>query len=726
MQEKFSDSFIQEIKDRFRYMREAWREVRDEAATDMRYVSGDPWEPAERQQRIAMKRPVISADELGQYLNRGVNNLRLNPIAIKIVPKGSGSNDQKAEFLSDLVRGIEYKSVAQAAYVTAAENMFSRSYGYFRISRQYINERSFNQELIIRRIANPDTVWLDPDAKEADWSDMADAFITDTITKVAFRARFKNAKMQDFTTDEARTDTIWVQDKTLTIAEYWKVKKEQRKLLEVESPEGIVAVFEDEIQDYKARFERTVVKRERNSERRVVTQCMTNGLEVLEQNEWLGKWIPIIPVVGKELWVPSAGGSKRQLMSLVRLAREPYMLYCYARTAQAETVGQTPKTKWLIEEGQIAGHEDEWANANISPITALVWKSSPEAAGGQRTPPPQRIDYNPPIDSLETLAEASRRAIQSAMGITPLPTAAQRRNEKSGVALQEISQEQDLGSFHFVDNYKKALEHAGRVIVDLIPKVYDWSGDVAVKREDGEHAVVKINQPTQDENGQTINFNIADEDFGEHDVTISTGPSDQSQRDAADKFLDVLAGIPELFARVADLVVKAKGLGAIGNEIADRLTPPEFAKEGSPQQAAAQAQQAGMQLQQLGAFTQQLQQELAKLQQEKQGKVIEMQGRMEIEKIHADTQIAIAEINTKSQEVNQRIQWLQEVWTELHGSAHEAAQQAQEHAQNQQLAAQQHQQALEQGQQQAANQSAQSAQNAQQQANLAPPSPAEA
>jgi hypothetical protein len=43
------------------------------------------------------------------------------------------------------------------------------------------------------------------------------------------------------------------------------------------------------------------------------------------------------------------------------------------------------------------------------------------------------------------------------MGISRLPTAAQRDNEKSGIAIERIQTSQVLGSYHFTAGYERAL-----------------------------------------------------------------------------------------------------------------------------------------------------------------------------------------------------------------------------------------------------------------------------
>src|SRR5215472_16810088 len=95
---KQDDKLLDEIRERYRYASDAWRDTRDEAQTDMRFVSGDPWEEHNRRERADAGRPCISLDEIGQYLNQCINDLRQNKRGIQINPKGNGATDKTAAF----------------------------------------------------------------------------------------------------------------------------------------------------------------------------------------------------------------------------------------------------------------------------------------------------------------------------------------------------------------------------------------------------------------------------------------------------------------------------------------------------------------------------------------------------------------------------------------------------------------------------------------------------
>jgi hypothetical protein len=95
----------------------------------------------------------------------------------------------------------------------------------------------------------------------------------------------------------------------------------------------------------------------------------------------------------------------------------------------------------------------------------------------------------------------------------------------------------------------------------------------------------------------------------EHDVTLSTGPSYDSEREAANDYADLLTqnvamvaqvSGPPAAAKLLSLAVKLKNLGPIGDEIADLLSPPQ-PEGGLPpqvQQAMQQLQQQNQQMQQ--------------------------------------------------------------------------------------------------------------------------------
>ena len=648
-----NDKLLREIRSNYDYALDAWREIREEGKTDMRYLAGDPWPAEERKAREAAKRPCIALDELNQYVHQLVNDVRINKRAIRVLPKGSGATDQTAETDQGIIRQIEYASKAQAAYRTAFEGAAQRGYGFARISKRWVPGK-FYQELVIKRIPNPDSVLIDPDYTEADCSDMGFAFIHERMRLQKFRDRWPKASVKSFDQELMREAPKWVSEHDVMVAEYWRRAKSTRQLLLLGDNAGSIC-YDDDLPEGAVIQDTSIIipglasipiVNHREEDKYVVTQYITNGVEVLETTKWDGSYIPIGVCLGKEMYVDKGDGERRLLFSLTRLARDPYMLYCYYRTAEMEVAGQSPKVPWVGYEGQFEGHEDEWANANRAPVAYLQAKPVLDITGGQVLPLPTRNVWEPPIQALELGAEAARRAIQSAVGMYNTSVGKHDTNVQSGVALKELDQQSSQGSFHFIDNFNGFLEHMGRMIEELIDATYDTEGrEVAIRKENEEHSLIKLNQVYQDpKTGEERHYPM---DVGEHDVTVTTGPSSDSQRDEAQQFMEALAANEAIFPRIADLVVKLRNLGPIGDEIAKRLTPPDVAaQEQGQQQIPPQVQQRLQQTEQLlEAMTERIKQLTDTL----NTKQIELNSKEKVEfaKIESNERIAAQAEETK-------------------------------------------------------------------------------
>lgn len=692
-----------EIRECYSDFQSEWQEIQKEAQVDMRYVAGDPWEAKDRKARDDAGRPCISLDELNQYLNQAINNVRQNKRAVQVIPKGDGSNDSDAERRADMIRGIERKSHAQAAYITTYENALQRSYGFAGLITAYEEDKSFDQEIRIRRFPNPDCVLITPDFKEADASDIDRAFVTDMMPLKKFRRKFPQAKPVSFEGEASREPYLkdWIRDKFVRTAEYWMLDKTPRTLLLIDGGEaGPIVEYEDELPSRQG----IKIIKSRKAESIKVVQYLTNGVEILDQEDWAGSRIPICACFGKEIFVDDGAGAKRMLISMVRLARDPQMLLAYLASLECEEAGMTPKAPFVGYKGQFESDEEAWKFLTKIPRGYVQVDPIPDGASGNILPLPTRPAFEPNFQEYELAKDSARRSIQAAMGITPLPTAAQRNSEKSGIALEKIQTQESIGSFHFTDNYERFLENIGWQMNELIGKIYDTAKSVPITKKDGTHSVMRINDPqfaAQNPNQDHIVVNSEDEDAGQYGVTISTGPSYESQREEASSFVDLLLQNlqqlpvpPAVATQILALAIRLKDIGPIGEQIAEMLQPPDQ-NQIPPQAQAAIAQAQGI--------IQQLQQELAKLTMERDAKVLDHQARIQIEqmkqeagiameKLKLETQILVAQINTKAQITSDREQVFSDEMGQLRDHAHEfglqAHQQEHEQAQAQQAQAQ--------------------------------------
>lgn len=721
---------LKDIRDRFKYDTEAWQEIRREGQTDMLCVSGQIWQaldPEGFRERNRLHRPAITLDELSQYVNQIINDIRANKRAIKVTAMpGIGSTrppqqlEAEARFRANLIRQIEYRSNApREAYTRMFEDAVQRSYGACRITSEYVNNRSFEQELKILPMHNPDLFTPDGDLQMADGADMRHCFVHEWWSKEDFKREYPKAKQGNaLLALVGAIDPRWERENKVLVAEYWCYKsdgKDRLLALQITGKEQPLVVLASELEDEDGELvlpDGVVVSREREVHREKVVQQRTNGYDILDEKPWPGQYLPFVLCVGKVMFVDPGGGSKRIILSQVRLARDAAMAHNYIATCEIEAIGGVPRSQWVGYEGQFAGHEDEWAKANHEPVPYLEVKPRTDASGGELLPLPTRNSWDPPIQNLEIAKESFRRSIQAAQGSMPLPTDAQARNQKSGKALDKIMSSSQRGSYHFVDHFEGAVARVGHILNDLLPHYYDTLRDVTVRKPDDEPEVIRINDPAKPDGVQLT----AD---GQFDVTISTGPSFDSEREAASDFADTLVGVsPQVFALLGPLIVKLKNLGPIGDEMAEyleALQPPEVrqmkAAKDDPQAVARELTATKQQLQQVMQAASQMQRDLetdaakqqaAKykadldVQVEREKALIQKELQIELQTLKNAAAIQIAEINARTKGVVVHAQAEAAHEEQALGQAFDAAMSDVEREHERQMAELGHEQALEQ------------------------------
>jgi hypothetical protein len=615
---------LAEALEHFKLSEEAESENRKAWIDDVRFARlGEQWPDGVKRQREIDGRPCLTINRMPAMLRQVVNDARQNKPAIKVHPVDSGAKRETAEILNGLIRNIEYTSNADVAYDTALDHAVTGGFGYFRIDVDYACDDEFDLDIKICRIANPLTVYGDENSTAADSSDWNKAFITELYTESEFEKRWKGAEKSNWESSYRDLPDGWRDNELVRVAEWWTREEVPAKLLKLS--DGMVLYVNEymRIKDILDAQGITVVG-ERDTKTNKVTQKIISGAEVLEENEWAGKYIPIVPVYGDEVMVEG----KRHWISLTRWAKDPQQMFNYWRTASTELVALAPKAPYLGPKGAFNTDANKWATANNVSYPYIEYDGSEM---------PKRQPFaGPPAGALQEALNASDD-MKSTMGIYDAALGA-RSNETSGRAILQRQRESDTATFNYIDNLSRAIRHAGRVMVDLIPKVYNAPRIIRVIHEDGSNESVPINQPfTPDqakspqaqayEAGKTQETvdgltRIYDVTTGKYDVTCEAGPSFSTKREeAAAQMIELGRMFPPMMQVAGDLLVKNLDWPG-ADDIADRLKamlPPQLQGQ-SPQvmQMRQQMQQMDqMAKQAVGQLNQQIAQLQQQLQQEK-------------------------------------------------------------------------------------------------------------
>ena len=602
------DDILEEAKDIFRRCEENESDNRENALADLRFGRlGEQWDKTDAENRDRDGRPMLTINRMPSYIRQVVNDARQNKPSIRVHPVDDFADPDTAEILNGVIRNIEVVSKADLAYDTAIDSAVSCGFGYFRVDVEYACDDTFDMDILINRIANPFTVYADPTSTEADSSDWNCAFVTELLEDDEFERQYPGAELVDWETvkgDEA--SRLWRQQDSVRVAEYWTRQKVQGNLLRLSDGQ---ILLEDDFAPNAEFFSEAgiAVVGQRPIQSFEVRQHIITGAEVLETNEWAGKYIPIIPVYGDEINVEG----KRHFQSLIHFAKDSQRMYNYWRTAATELVALAPKAPFIGPAGAF-DTDPRWATANAVSYPYLEYEGEV---------PPQRHPFaGMPAGAWQESVTASYD-IKSVLGLHDaslgIPS-----NETSGRAIMARQREGDISTFHFIDNMTRSIRQAGLVILDLIPHVYGEPRVMRIMGEDGMPQTVPVNQvtpmmspegmPQMDEMGQPA-MRIYDLTAGKYDVTVKAGPSFTTRREeAATQMIDLIRSFPEAAPIMGDILAETLDWPK-ADEIAKRLKTilPPSATGGNPEADALRAE-----LEQGAQFVMQLQQALTSKEQE--------------------------------------------------------------------------------------------------------------
>lgn len=558
---------IQRAREAFKLDYEAFRESYEEMIEDLYFGQGiGQWPDAVRVQRMSDKRPCLRINKMPQFVDRVLGDLRQARPSIKIRPMDDKSDADTADVITGIMRNIEAQSDAEMVYDSGAEAMVRCGYGAWRVITDYISDDSFDQEIRIERIKNQFGVILDSSAKRWDRSDGRRAFVYEDMPRSVFKKRWPKADPCPWS-GGGKDLGDWVTEDTLRVAEFFErdTKTSMLYMVMIDGDDTPRIVTELPKENH-------AVLKDRKVESHKITWYRISGKEILEGPiELNGQYIPIIPCYGKETNIEG----KSYYNGVIRHAKDSQRLYNYFRSYDAETIALAPKAPWLVTAKMIGNYKQQWKQANERNFPYLVYEPDPMAPGGK----PER---NIPNLSNQAITQQIMIADQELHDTTGLQLASlgKKSNEKSGAAIEARAKEGDVGQYTYADNLTRAIKHTARVIIDLMPYIYDTARVQRIIGEDGTSSQVQINEQFQEKStGETKVFDLT---VGKYDVVASVGPSYQTQRQETQAALIDFARIldPPQRQVMADLIASNSdwhGADKIANRLRKTI-PPEILK----------------------------------------------------------------------------------------------------------------------------------------------------
>ena len=591
---------MKEMRERYDRAVEADQDNRDLAVEDLRFVTvpGNQWDDTQRKARKG--RPCYEFPILRSHWRQVVNDQKKARPGIKIRPVEDG-DVKGAELRQGLIRNIESVSNAERAYDSAFETLSATGMGAWRVSTRYSTDDAWDQDIVIDPIPDPlSSVWGDPDSKRPDGRDRQYLFVEETISRKEFERRFPDADLVSF--ESAKDYGQWFGEDTVRIAEYWRLEPVTKTLVLLSDGRSVDRADLDDATLAQLQVEGITVQRERTVKTTKVVSSIVSGAEELDgPYESVFDRIPIVIIHANRHFIEG----KWVWCGMVRFSRDPQKLLNYNFTTGQEVLAKQHKATPIVTPKMLegAGVKALWDKSNTIDVPYLPISPDPQMPGGPSylTPPPVHAAFAQFGQLAIDMLKASDGIFDASVGA--------RSNETSGKAILARQQEGDTATFDYQDALGFGIQYTGEIILSALPKVYDTPRVVRVLGKDGAEDQVQLYQ--EGPNGERLN----DLSAGKYDVTVSTGPSYDTQRmEFVDALVQLSQGNPLIGQAVPDLIVGSMDFPK-ADEAAERLRlllPPPV------QQAMAQKDQspAVVQLQgQLQQMQQVAQQQLGELQQ---------------------------------------------------------------------------------------------------------------
>jgi hypothetical protein len=535
----------------FENAREAMSEQYSKMREDLRF--SDPSDPQQWDQlatQLRKGRPCLTFDRTNQFIAQVVNQGRQNKPAIHCMPADSQADIAVAEQLNGIVRHIEYVSRAGIAYDTALEYAARIGLGWFRVVPEVMRPETNEQEIRIKRIADPLSCYLEAGWTEPDGSDAMVAFIETIMPIAAFRRMWPKAKDQSW---EGTPHGWFIDDKMVRICERFKVIEKKEHRIAIPSDGQEVIVTEDEYHQLRQQTGIEIPARPFEVKTRKVRWDKLSGCDVLEETDYPSQHLPLIPVIGHELMVDG----QRHLCGMTRRLMDSQRAYNYERSAFIESMAMQPKAPFMAAAEAVEGHENAWAALNSGNPAVLPFNHVDES--GNQIPVPARV--MPPAFPV-AFAQGGQIAsadMESAVGMFRA-NLGQPGGAESGRAKREDKVAGDTANFHYVDNLARSIEQLGRVIVDMIPRVYDTARQARIVGVDGKQSFVGIDpemqEPVKKQGKKIVAINP---NVGAYDVRVKTGPAYTTLREEqSEQLANMMQSAPALTPVLADLWVGAQ------------------------------------------------------------------------------------------------------------------------------------------------------------------------
>ena len=533
-----------------------WGDNNSRGQDDRRFLFESQWDEKELRENQYLGKAQLQFNKIYDFYRKALAEQRKNTVSIKLraTDNATGVDQKTIDLHESLLRSIAYDSKADVIYQTAFASQLHTGYGAIRVKGEWEHEKSFNQKIVLEAFENPERCFWDPSAKKPCKSDGDYCGVFTTFSKDYFKKLYPDVDVESIQQPTQQNAFAWVDNKTVTVVEYYYkeyfdimiyqlangeivTRSELNKLKSMLEDAQLMGAQPEMLLQLQSQIE--VVARRKSKDYRIKSAIMVENT-ILEEGKWPIKQLPIVYVDGDSYW----DREKQYTQSFVRHAKDAQRFLNYCAIEIATALKNSRKETFLVTPHNVKGFEKIWKNPEKQQ-GALLYNMDPNAGA------PQKL---PPTELSQSLLQQYQRAeldLQSILGIYEAARGEQ-GNETSGVAIANRAKQSHNSMFVFFDNLNRAVEQVGRIVLELMPIIYDTERPVNVVDANGQSRPVVVNQ--YDPMTDTYQNQITEQRW---DLRVNVGASFEVQKQEALNTLVQLTQVsPDTFPMVADLIAE--------------------------------------------------------------------------------------------------------------------------------------------------------------------------
>lgn len=535
------------------------------------------------------QKPRYTFDQTTPIVDQISGDIERSNFDIDIKPTGSGATKDLADLRAGMTRNIENISEAQSIYSMAARNMVTAGIDHWMVATEFLDEGSFDQDLIIKPIHNSiDRVWFDVGAQRQDKADSNHGWLLSAIPKSQFLE--KNPKRSgNSVSDGSECETYYNKAESVVVGHiFYRVMKD-RELIKTTLGRTFFKDDEDfiKIQDELAAAGETI-----DDTRKV--KVSTFFMRKFDGEGWIGEAqetvfssIPLVPIYGNYQVIEN----KMLYRGVVRKLKDPQRVLNYSQSREIEEGALAPREKTWLTKAQAAGHSNTLAtmNTNTDPVqfyNHVDGELPPFNLGGAKINPGLRTI----TEGMKGMMGQTAGIFAAGMGDNP--------GLQSGIAIERLQGKTNNITVKYFSPVEVGVCRTATIINEAYPKVYDAERQQRILNIDGSFEMKMINQTVVDiETGEKVIVN--DMSIGKYTTSCKAGPSFSSQQDeTVQSILEVAAVDPSVLQIGQDIFlgnVNAPGLDKVAERSRQQLLKtgviPESQMTDEEKQEVAQASQ---------------------------------------------------------------------------------------------------------------------------------------